>query len=104
VVPFTFSRFGRPDASRAGGTPELLTTEELAERWRRSAQTVKRRYAAWGLHPLRLGGGFLFPIHQILQAEERAMRDTAREDSRNAPGGRFAARAATPLNKRKAPV
>jgi hypothetical protein len=52
-----------------------LTTVELAQRWRRARKTVERNYQRWGLTPLRFGGGsLLFPISQILEVEERAMR------------------------------
>jgi hypothetical protein len=54
--------------------PTHLTMVELAARLRRERKTVERHYQAWGLRPLRLGGRLLFPISQVLEFEERAMR------------------------------
>jgi hypothetical protein len=51
-----------------------LTMDELARRWRRKRKTIERHYAKWGLRPLRFGGRLLFPISQILEVEQRAMR------------------------------
>jgi hypothetical protein len=71
-----FSPYGLPDSAdlTADGEPTHLTMDELARRWRRTRKTVERHYARWGLRPLRFGGRLLFPMHQVLEAEERAMR------------------------------
>jgi hypothetical protein len=47
---------------------------ELAARWKRTRKTIERHYQEWGLRPLRFGGRLLFPISQVLEVEERAMR------------------------------
>jgi hypothetical protein len=60
-----------PHAARA--PPPHLTMAELAARWRRTRKTIERRYAEWGLRPLRFGGRLLFPIEQVLEVERRAM-------------------------------
>jgi hypothetical protein len=48
--------------------------DELAARWRRKRKTIERHYSEWGLRPLRLGGRLLFPLSQVLEVEQRAMR------------------------------
>ena len=58
----------------ASGESVHLTMDELARRWRRQRKTVERHYARWGLRPLRFGGRLLFPISQVLEVEQRAMR------------------------------
>jgi hypothetical protein len=60
-----------PHAARA--PPAHLTMSELAARWRRTRKTIERRYAEWGLRPLRFGGRLLFPFDQVLDVERRAM-------------------------------
>jgi hypothetical protein len=57
----------------ARAPPVHLTMSELGQRWRRQRKTIERRYAEWGLRPLRFGGRLLFPIEQVLEAEKRAM-------------------------------
>ena len=58
----------------ADGAPTHLTMDELARRWRRTRKTIERHYARWGLRPLRLGGRLLFPLPQVIEVEQRAMR------------------------------
>ena len=67
--------YGAPrDALDAAAQSTHLTMDELARRWRRKRKTIERHYAKWGLRPLRFGGRLLFPIEQILEVEQRAMR------------------------------
>ena len=65
-----------PDSSAHGARapPAHLTMAELAARWKRKRKTIERHYARWGLRPLRFGGRLLFPLTQVLEAEDRAMR------------------------------
>src|SRR5262249_17425524 len=74
VPPDQVSPYGAPQAVTQDGLPAHLTMDELAQRWRRTRKTIERHYQRWGLVPLRFGGRLLFPIQQVLEAEERAMR------------------------------
>ena len=58
----------------ASGEVMHLTMDELARRWRRKRKTIERHYSQWGLRPLRLGGRLLFPMSQVTEVEQRAIR------------------------------
>jgi hypothetical protein len=75
VPPDQVSPYGVPnDDANAPYLSTHLTMEELALRWRRKRKTIERHYARWGLRPLRLGGRLLFPLQQIIEVEQRAIR------------------------------
>jgi hypothetical protein len=77
-MPSTPNRALRRYSALAAPTQTHLTTDELAERLRRTRKTVERNYAKWGLRPLRLGGGLIFPITQVVEMEDRAVRGEIR--------------------------
>lgn len=53
----------------------LMTTQEVAAELRCEPQTVRRRWKAWGLIPVRIGGKILFWRSELLRLlEERKVR------------------------------
>ena len=50
----------------------LLTRREVAERWRQSTETVKRRERAGVLHALKLGRGVRYRLSDVLAFESAA--------------------------------
>ena len=65
--PARQGKSGRPTALEP-----LLTRDELAQRWRVTAQYITRRYRKLGLRPIAVGKRRLFPESQIIEAERRA--------------------------------
>jgi hypothetical protein len=55
----------------------LFTRRELAERWRQSTETIKRRERAGVLHALKLGRSVRYRLSDVL-AFERAAETGAR--------------------------
>jgi hypothetical protein len=52
---------------------QLLTAQQVAERFKCTAKTVKRNYKRWGLRPIMITGRQLFPLDQIEDLERRAI-------------------------------
>ena len=50
----------------------LLTRREVAERWRQSTETVKRREKAGVLNALKLGRGVRYRLSDVLAVESAA--------------------------------
>ena len=50
----------------------LLTRRELADRWRQSTETIKRRERAGLLHALRLGRSVRYRLSDVLAFETGA--------------------------------
>ena len=50
----------------------LLTRRELADRWRQSTETIKRRERAGLLHALKLGRGVRYRLSDVLAYEKAA--------------------------------
>jgi hypothetical protein len=54
---------------------QLLTFDNVAERLHCARKTVKQSYRRWGLRPVRIAGKVLFPSTQLLELEERLIRE-----------------------------
>ena len=65
--PARQGKTGRPTALEP-----LFTRDELAQRWRVTAQHITRHYKKMGLRPIAVGKRRLFPESQIIEAERRA--------------------------------
>jgi hypothetical protein len=50
----------------------LFTRRELAERWRQSTETIKRRERAGVLHALKLGRSVRYRLSDVLAFERAA--------------------------------
>jgi hypothetical protein len=50
----------------------LLTRREVAERWRQSTETIKRRERAGALQALKLGRGVRYRLSDVLAFEKGA--------------------------------
>jgi Helix-turn-helix domain len=54
------------------GDDPLFTRQELAERWRQSTETIKRRERAGRLHALKLGRSVRYRLSDVLAFEKAA--------------------------------
>lgn len=81
------------DETRATGPAnhDLLSRDQLAERWHVSTQFVTRRYAKLGLIPVVIGNRVLFRMDNVLEVEKRNTRGAFYEEKR----GRGRTRAAS---------
>jgi predicted DNA-binding transcriptional regulator AlpA len=58
-----------------GKPPQLLTTDEVAERWRMSGRTLERwRSERYGPRYVRLGGTIRYRLDEIEAYESRHLR------------------------------
>jgi hypothetical protein len=57
------------------GGYKLLTFDDIAARLRCSRKHVKQSYKRWGLRPVRIAGRVLIPDVQLLELEQRLIRE-----------------------------
>jgi hypothetical protein len=55
-----------------GKADPFLTRKEVAERWKQSTETVKRRERAGLLHPLKLGRAVRYHLSSVIAFEAAA--------------------------------
>jgi len=66
---------------------KFLKRRELAERWRCSTETIKRRQRAGLLHPVRLSQrSLLYKVSEIENLEKDGQSDSAQQETHNGTG------------------
>ncbi len=53
---------------------DLLSFDDVAQRFGCARKTVKQSYRRWGLRPVKIAGKVLFPSDQLIELETRLIK------------------------------